>query len=373
MDKAHLEFVHSQVLLEHDTAETSALMKNDQITVRLNRADERRQEAKGRSLQREIDRNFFQQLQGMIPPSGNAFAPYYDTIIDCQGAVLDEAGRAQRVLSTVVRCHSVIVKKRCRWLGRLIDAARVEQSRRGRVVNIVEVDSRQQNTFTESVSKDCDEEDDIRVLNLDEREPQRTSAAQIENDDDEQLVSDAERHGMTTLPESDDVSLPYDECNLLRVTLPNHSPDAVRVLLEYCYTNRVVDLGLEAFVRACKTSPTKDSGPSLPYPMRRWPNHGRPMISFRTALSALALAEEASMPRLSLMCEVAASQLVEISTVVDALSICETQRQATGNALVALRKAAIDVVLRSGPRGCMLFPHSAAHYRSGVPVSYPPC
>jgi hypothetical protein len=30
---------------------------------------------------------------------------------------------------------------------------------------------------------------------------------------------------------------------LLRVQLPKHSPEAVMILLEYCYTNRVICLG----------------------------------------------------------------------------------------------------------------------------------
>jgi hypothetical protein len=68
------------------------------------------------------------------------------------------------------------------------------------------------------------------------------------------------------------------------------------------------------------------------------------------------LAEEASLPRLSLMCEIAAAQLVSSSNVVDALAMCQTQKELTGNSLPRLRKAAMDIVLRSGPRGVFVLP-----------------
>jgi hypothetical protein len=57
------------------------------------------------------------------------------------------------------------------------------------------------------------------------------------------------------------------------------------------------------------------------------------------------------MHRLSLTCEVTASQLLSISNVVEALSMCTAHKSISGNDLPRLRKAAMDIVLRSGSRG----------------------
>jgi hypothetical protein len=74
-------------------------------------------------------------------------------------------------------------------------------------------------------------------------------------------------------------------------------------------------------------------------------NSGEPTILFDVALAGIRLAEEAELPRLSFMCEIAAAQLVDHSNIVDALATCEQQRQLTGNALPRLRKATMDIVL----------------------------
>jgi hypothetical protein len=191
-----------------------------------------------------------------------------------------------------------------------------------------------------ATSEDDDEIGLCNFGNVQQPRPASSAAAQIENDEEDAAPEDA--------------SLDY-ESSLLRVTLPHHSPDAVQILLEYCYTNRVEQLGYEAFVQASKTKPQdRVQGPSPPFPgghPHRWPNQGKPIVEFRTALAALTLAEDASMKRLSLMCEIAAAQLVNANNVVDALSICESQKLSTGNPLPVLRKAAMEVVLRSGPRG----------------------
>lgn len=58
------------------------------------------------------------------------------------------------------------------------------------------------------------------------------------------------------------------------------------------------------------------------------------------------------MPRLSLMCEIAASQLVTDSTALEALVLCEQQYKLTGNRLPHLRKAVmLQHVLGCGPKG----------------------
>merc|ERR1711971_491083 len=141
------------------------------------------------------------------------------------------------------------------------------------------------------------------------------------------------------------------------ICLPKHSPEAVKILLEYCYTNRVVSLGHDAFVQACRTRTNKHQGPVPPYPTthssnaKRWPNNGIPMVPFSVALAAISLAEEAGMHRLSLMCEISASQLVSSINVVEALTVSTRQKTISGNDLPRLRKASMDVILRRGRRG----------------------
>jgi hypothetical protein len=153
--------------------------------------------------------------------------------------------------------------------------------------------------------------------------------------------------------------------NSVWVVLPDHSPQAVKLLLEYCYTNRVPSLGEEAFVRAGTTTVSSaldssnaavaaeaDTGPVPPFRKQEWPDGGMPTVSLHLALAGIALAEEAHMPRLSLMCEIAASQLVDNHNVVDVLSACQVQQQKTGNRLPILRRAAmLDCIMANGSAG----------------------
>jgi hypothetical protein len=147
--------------------------------------------------------------------------------------------------------------------------------------------------------------------------------------------------------------------------LANHSPDAAKLLLEFCYTNRVIPLGCIAFLQSCKSKPDrKQNEPVPPFSIgsssgsHHWPNRGEPTVSFPVVVATLALAEEASLPRLSLMCEIAAARLVSSTNVMDALAMYQTQKELTGNSLPRLRKAAMDIVLRSGPRGVFVLPTS---------------
>lgn len=140
------------------------------------------------------------------------------------------------------------------------------------------------------------------------------------------------------------------------VVLSEHSPDSVKILLEYCYTNRVVSLGHNAFVQACKTRPNKHNGPVPPYRTTHganakfWPNNGIPMVTFSVALSAIRLAEEAGMYRLSFMCEISAAQLVTPGNVVEALTMSTRQKIISGNDLPRLRKAAMNVIFSRGSK-----------------------
>ena len=140
----------------------------------------------------------------------------------------------------------------------------------------------------------------------------------------------------------------------------DHSPQAVKLLLEYCYTNRVQSLGRQAFVKGSKYPDPKEvgalaakqAGPVPPFSKNEWPDGGNPTVSLHLALAGVALAEEAHMPRLSLMCEIAASKLVNKSNVIDVLSACQVQQQKTGNRLPILRKAAmLDCILKNGSSG----------------------
>ncbi len=150
------------------------------------------------------------------------------------------------------------------------------------------------------------------------------------------------------------------DSNLVWVVLPDHSPQAVKLLLEYCYTNHVPALGEEAFIRASATASSLDSttsaeadaGPVPPFRKQDWPDSGIPTVSLHLALAGIALAEEAHMPRLSIMCEIAASQLVDNHNVVDVLSACQIQQQKTGNRLPILRRAAmLDCIMANGSVG----------------------
>ena len=117
-----LEFSHCQVLSGTDTAEASALMKNDRICVRNDQTAERETAAERNRILREADRTYFQQMRHLLPDLGGSKTA--DIILDCQGKLIDESGRNQQVLCTTVRAHSAIVSKRCPWLGAIIQKAR---------------------------------------------------------------------------------------------------------------------------------------------------------------------------------------------------------------------------------------------------------
>ena len=68
--------------------------------------------------------------------------------------------------------------------------------------------------------------------------------------------------------------------------------------------------------------------------------------------AAELFSEEAQLPRLSLMCEVAASRLVCDTMLLESLALCEAQSRTTGNDLPLLRKAVMmHHILARGRRG----------------------
>jgi len=147
----------------------------------------------------------------------------------------------------------------------------------------------------------------------------------------------------------------------------SHPPEAVKLLLEYCYTNRVLPLGYEAFQKSYRKPDLNKLdallhphvGPVGPYPptfgqgsRAAWSNGGKPTVSLSVALAGIRLAEEAELPRLSLMCEIAASQLVSAATLLESLALCEeSKRGKCGNGLSILRRAVMQHVLAHGARG----------------------
>ena len=271
-----LEFVHYTVLHESDNAEAAALMKNDRITVRPDSMDERRTQESRHSIQRESDRRYFMVLRKdlLLEQPGDTFL---------------------RCTDDVVECHSFLVRKRCPWLGRLIDEAFSRESGRQSIITV---------PGSQEVVKAVD-----------------PGVAHIEIDEDEPALPIAEK-----IPSKVWVSVDYPEA-------------AVKLLLEYCYTNRVYSLGLDAFLRSCKTTTPVHLSPVPPFSVRRWPSRGEPTVTLPTALCTIALAAEAEMPRLILQCEIAASHLVDVDTAVAAL---EATRQ-----LPILRRAATEILLHA--------------------------
>ena len=349
---ANLEFIHCTTLDAQNTVEASAMMKNDRIRVVRERSKEREAKAEMITLQRQSDRKFFEDLRSLVPkPSLEGMGS--DVVLECRGKVKDELGFSQNVLATSVRASSVLIAKRCKWLGQKISAAREDMRRRAEMT-IPSDEVKCESKDAECRLSQSDDEDDIVPSNpLPDADnnnnhaiaADRVLAAEIEDDEEDEIDagrSSAKEQASTT-PLRDVAS-----SNAVWITL-QHSPQAVKLLLEYCYTNRVQALGQDAFLKASKFPNPKDvgalaakqSGPVPPYRKSDWPNGGAPTVSLHLALAGIALAEEAHMPRFSLMCEVAASKLVDYSNVVDVLAACQTQLQQTGNRLPLLRKVAM--------------------------------
>jgi hypothetical protein len=333
IDLSELEFVHCEVLNGNDTAENAALMKNDRISVRREQSDERKEEETRLRLQRESDKAYFTQILQFLPQ-------FADVVLDCRGELPYVEGCNIPMPSKLVRCHSFMIHRRCPWLSRMIDEARMDGRRS--VISLPE-------------TKDSEEDQDFELLQFKVQPPppavgEDATAAQIEDDEnhvrrnsDCSLGVDMD-DGETSIMESRRESLIY-------VPVDKHSVEAMKLLLEYCYTNRVIPLGYHAFMDSCKTKPTvkKFEGPVAPFSNRtsRWTNNGEPLVPFAVALAGIRLAEEASLPRLSLMCEIAAGRLVCENSAVDALLACEEQKKRTNNPLPRLRQNAMEIILQS--------------------------
>lgn len=341
VDVEQLEFVHCSLLDPSDTAEASALMKNDRINVQRIRKAERDAAIEQHRMQVESDRYYFDTLRGLMPDVMGAC----DIVLDCRGKLVDENGLNQELLRTQVRGHSAILTKRSKWLGDLIARAKDELERKS-VITIPETENGCEGQVAKQAESD-DGDDSIEVLHYPVVQQQGgpLGATEIENDDDEDMLVPASGNQSNQL-----VSGVSARSNVLWVPVAHHPPHSLKLLLEYCYTNRVVPLGRHAFEAAC--SPVNsETGSAVAPPTSQWAHDGEPTVSFQVALAGISLAEEACMPRLSLMCEVAAARLIGTSNIVEALSACSTQEKLTGNSLSRLREAAMCVVLGGGQRG----------------------
>ena len=400
-----VEFLHCQLLDPDNTVEASAMMKNDRITVQREMSKERLGRIETARQQRESDRKYFKDLRQLLPnPSPEGLG--CDAVLDCRGKLTDERGLCQNVLATTVRANSVLIAKRCKWLGRKIADVKDELRRRAEMT----VPSDEGGTAAADDENDDGgeglkrpeeggglnpqpDDDEGVVEQVDRpiaREPEAGEegspyAAKVEDDEDMDDENDGEEVAAKVVASSASSDEPKKKPaaapsvsggtapNAVRVPL-DHSPQAVKLLLEYCYTNRVQSLGHEAFVKSSRflnsrdvgTAAAKQSGPVSPFRKHEWPEGGHPTVSLHLALAGIALAEEAHLPRLSLMCEVAASQLVNVKSVVDVLTACSQQQTKTGNRLPMLRKAAmLDCVLGQGPAGVEAC-YANVHFKKGM-------
>lgn len=354
-----LEFIHATVLKETETAEQAALMKDDRIRVRAERSVASQQEKERNKIQRESDVQYFQQLKGLMRPDPILAS---DTVLlDCRGTL---PSNSQPRIRYPVPCVMSLAGHRCSWLRRKIDVALanqksedLDQKQRCRDDNwLPQAGSRDTTSpgstasdgrgSNMSITKDDEfEEMPIRMIgrSLNDIHGEMRAAAAAAAP----AAAEIEMEGEDFL---DDEAMEEVEPRRV-VVISDHPTEAMVLLLEYCYTNRVASLGVEAFKVAAETKlvPRDHQGNIPPYPIssgaKRWPNRGDPTVTFDMALASLELAEEADMPRLSLMCEVAASQLVNSSNVVSALTVCSRIQNQSGNELPRLRQASMDAVL----------------------------
>lgn len=364
-----LEFAHTNILPACETAEGCALMKNDRIRVR-RRSSRRGTAARRRALQARLDTAYFAQLSaGLLSDVGRCDGA--DVAFECGGG------------GTCIRGHSAALMRRCGWLAKKIGTAR-ERRRHLEIRQPV-------NTIEDDASIDCcplpapdanidadagpsfidtarmrvspvpaDDHSGTRPLprplfpsRRDDQGPMLIVVADDDEDDadgsdgapEPSPVSGVMPSGASSQaapnPESPIIPCSSDAGALLRVPLRGYPPEAVRILLEYCYTNRCASLGRDALEVA--TLRDDDDAEAQPPPDDA---EDPPTISMDTALSAVSLAEDASLPRLALMCEVAASHLVRPENVLSALAACTSQGAATSNHLPLLRRRGVEYLMR---------------------------
>jgi hypothetical protein len=375
-------------------------MKTDTIRVRRARVKERKIMVDWSKLQRDSDKDYFVQLKNLMPDKMPLWMEN-SVVFLCRGRIRDERGYRQNVLTSLVKGNERILAKRCKWLRDKIDAAsgeiRIELNREvveegmvfeahqrqvidGRngnaipvdddeVVNINNVNVNEEDgvnveRFVQVNAVEDDEEDDPRRMHIDNmgiHNIQDLSADESQNDgagDSEHGDHSGDNPNAVPLDGRNDehpsslLNSHGGGRNPVHVVLA-HPPEAVKLLLEYCYTHRVIALGQKAFNKSYKpVDPNLVDpllmdycGPVSPFPSPRvrspWSDDAlkKPTVNLSVALAGIQLAEEAKMPRLSLMCEIAASELVTDNSALEALALCEQQYRLTGNRLTHLRKS----------------------------------
>lgn len=322
LSESDLEFVHDQVLSGTETAEGSALMKNDVVKVRKRRAEQEESRARRERMQRESDAIYFRQMKRLLCEGlTNHHNNTHDLIIECRGTLKDKktnnlAQNPRHETTTALRAHRAIISKRSPWFKDHIRRA-VEAKQFHPVVRIPNDAVPIENHPTPTNHKG----------NLDR-------AANDDDDDDDDAVqplplpSGDKNHDVGGGPrplalagDKDNDRPAHNELNpaaevVVRVVLERHPPEAVELFLEYCYTNRCAPLG------------GRD-------------DDARPLVSMSTALAGVELAEEARAPRFASLCETAATRLVRRDNVTDALCSCA----ASDNGLPRLRERAMACLL----------------------------
>ena len=365
-----VEFVHNDVVPHNETAEGCSIMKGDKIKVRSVRTKERMEREIRLNAQRESDKEYLKQLRVLFLESVNSLHMAFpvtfggpNVVIECRPFL--EVGQ-RGVLNHVIKAHESIISKRCLWLKDKIAKAK-EESQRQRP----SLEQQEDQRFFQGLVRIPDLHDsssnglpDTAVPAAAAPLPPHETARNIQNiqrqytgdDDDEDSVVhydpesqagrqlNQDRGVAHQIDDEESAQYPNDQRSavvvhesMVLISLKEHPPEAVKILLEYCYTNRVVGLGKEAFVHASINS----------VPPHSWPSQGLPSVSMAVTLAGIALAEEANMPRLSLMCEIASSCLLNDSNVLDALARCAEQESKTGNFLPILRKKAMTYLIHA--------------------------
>jgi len=416
-----VEFLHCSILDPSDTSETAALMKGDIIKVRRNQKKERKTAADWIKQTKESDRTYFQQMRTLLhdlnpsPLKYDVIFHCKGRIKDRQGYKQKVLSTFVRGHSAMIAKRCPWLAQKILKNKEKEDSFHPPQPQQDMNIFAIDVNNNNNNSNNNSNNNnavpisendgsfgkplaeqeqnrrianvnnnlyDGDDDDSIQPLhrnhniqNNEQLVPNNINrmanqqgqnlANEVEDDEDEDGVYYSDNVNVSAdsvvLDESTRSTSPvlsYVGCNDndMPVTL-SHPPEAVKLLLEYCYTNRVVPLGYKAFLKSFKPIDKCTVGKELrdlaePVSSVPWANGGFPSISLPVALAGIQLAEEARMPRLSLMCEVAASQLITSASILEALALCEEQFRSTGNRLPHLRKAAMLChILGHGPRG----------------------
>eukprot|EP00519_Triparma_laevis_P002383 CAMPEP_0182503524 /NCGR_PEP_ID=MMETSP1321-20130603/15461_1 /TAXON_ID=91990 /ORGANISM="Bolidomonas sp., Strain RCC1657" /LENGTH=451 /DNA_ID=CAMNT_0024708699 /DNA_START=44 /DNA_END=1399 /DNA_ORIENTATION=+ len=277
-----LTFSHVCPLNPTCTLEQSFLMKEDKVYVELLIPP-----SPSSIDQLESDVNYFKSMKSLLTQTGDK-----DVVFECRGE-----GEGQKVISCRVKAHGFIVK-RCKWLKMKIEE---EEKRRN-----------------------------------DEGSPSQNPTIIVEDETNATTTTTPSAPTSTTTTTT---STPPP----ITINLPNVSPSAFKIFLEYLYTNRVPQLGYDAhfgttiqptlaeldpdvairlggggadavmedsFLNGPNTywHTDKKENSSNPYPPNRdsWPHSGHCTLSMPLVLGVLHLSVSSRSPLLSRMCEFAA-------------------------------------------------------------------